>query len=406
MFLANIAPTIISDMTKMIDHPISITDEKGYIVGATDDRRIRTLHKPSLDIIAKNDTVSFDSEQVTHLENVLPGVAAPILFHKRPIGVLGIIGRPEEVGPFIQPVKNYIELYCLDTLNLDLNKLENRSVSTLVKYLIHPDLSGRLDHVAQLADLLGFDLSMNRVCFLYWIEETADSLRTHRSNPGEDNRIQTVFSHHVDRLKYYCTDDRQDIFSILNPHQFIVLKTIHKNEEMPALLERFKKKTADLARYFNDKYRLKVTVSVGSPQHSDHLDVSYQHAVNTVNVGKCAERTSHFLYYDDLDVNIRSLMMNLTLYEKERLHAAFHRFFGDSHFDILAQTFTTYCQCSMNLSETSRKLFLHRNSLVYRLNKIARLTSLDVSNFEHCFYLYFAIKNFRNRTRASLIKPD
>ncbi|RYL97095.1 transcriptional regulator [Sporolactobacillus sp. THM7-7] len=401
MFLANIAPTIVSNMTSMIDHPISITDEKGYIIGATDDNRIKTLHKPSLDVISRNDTVSFDNEQVIHLENVLPGVAAPILFHKRPIGVLGIIGKPEEVSPFMKPVKNYIELFCMETFSQDINKLENQSVNTLVKYLINPDLSGRFDHAMQLAHLLGFDLSMNRACFLYQLNEIPNPLRSHPSNNGTDHSLNILYSN-FDRLKYFCTDHRQDILSILNPHQFIVLKIIPEKEDMPALLQRFKEKTAGLVKYFQSKYRLTITTAVGSTQDTRHLAISYNDALNAINVGKHTDLGSRFLYYNDLNINIQSLIMNLIPYEKERLHAAIHRFYEDSHYDTLAQTFMTYCRCNMNLSETSRKLFLHRNSLVYRLNKIARLTSLDISNFEHCFYLYFAIKNGPNRKLTTM----
>ena len=36
---------------------------------------------------------------------------------------------------------------------------------------------------------------------------------------------------------------------------------------------------------------------------------------------------------------------------------------------------------SLNISETSRKLYLHRNTLMYRLDKIERLTGLNVRKF-------------------------
>ena len=36
----------------------------------------------------------------------------------------------------------------------------------------------------------------------------------------------------------------------------------------------------------------------------------------------------------------------------------------------------------MNVSETARKLFVHRNTLVYRLEKIKKLTGLDLREFD------------------------
>ena len=36
----------------------------------------------------------------------------------------------------------------------------------------------------------------------------------------------------------------------------------------------------------------------------------------------------------------------------------------------------------MNISLTARKLYLHRNTLIYRLNKVCALTGLDLKNFD------------------------
>jgi carbohydrate diacid regulator len=43
------------------------------------------------------------------------------------------------------------------------------------------------------------------------------------------------------------------------------------------------------------------------------------------------------------------------------------------------------------VSETSRKLFVHRNTLVYRLEKIKKLTGLDLRQFDHAIIFKVAL---------------
>ena len=43
------------------------------------------------------------------------------------------------------------------------------------------------------------------------------------------------------------------------------------------------------------------------------------------------------------------------------------------------------------MSETSRKLFVHRNTLVYRLEKIKRLTGLDLREFDDAIVFKVAL---------------
>lgn len=46
---------------------------------------------------------------------------------------------------------------------------------------------------------------------------------------------------------------------------------------------------------------------------------------------------------------------------------------------------------NLNVSETSRKLFVHRNTLVYRLEKIKKLTGLDLREFDHAIIFKVAL---------------
>jgi DNA-binding PucR family transcriptional regulator len=56
----------------------------------------------------------------------------------------------------------------------------------------------------------------------------------------------------------------------------------------------------------------------------------------------------------------------------------------------LAESISSFFSNNLNISETSRNTFVHRNTLVYRIEKIHKLTGLDIRNFEDsvCFRLY------------------
>ena len=48
----------------------------------------------------------------------------------------------------------------------------------------------------------------------------------------------------------------------------------------------------------------------------------------------------------------------------------------------MMQTVETYLDCGMNISETARRLYMHRNTLMYRLNSIRKNTGMDLSSFD------------------------
>ena len=69
-------------------------------------------------------------------------------------------------------------------------------------------------------------------------------------------------------------------------------------------------------------------------------------------------------------------------------------FGGKSPDDFEEETLDTimkFFENSLNVSETSRQLFIHRNTLVYRLDKIQKLTNLDLRVFEDAITFKMAL---------------
>lgn len=61
----------------------------------------------------------------------------------------------------------------------------------------------------------------------------------------------------------------------------------------------------------------------------------------------------------------------------------------------LFESLKSFFANNLNISETSRNTFVHRNTLVYRLDKIQKITGLDARNFEDAISirLYMWLKN-------------
>lgn len=84
------------------------------------------------------------------------------------------------------------------------------------------------------------------------------------------------------------------------------------------------------------------------------------------------------------NISLGELVANLTKSQRERLISgydlkSFARLF--EHPDLML-TVDAFFENGMNISETARKLYMHRNTLIYRLNKIQKSTGFDLRNFE------------------------
>ena len=69
-------------------------------------------------------------------------------------------------------------------------------------------------------------------------------------------------------------------------------------------------------------------------------------------------------------------------------------FAGKSLEDFDEETLTTifkFFENNLNVSETSRQLFIHRNTLVYRLDKLQKQTGLDLRVFEDAIAFKIAL---------------
>ena len=109
---------------------------------------------------------------------------------------------------------------------------------------------------------------------------------------------------------------------------------------------------------------------------------AYKEARISLEVGKVFDIEKPVMSYDNLGIGRLFYQLPNTLCEIF-LQEVFKKGSLESLDRETLMTVQSFFENNLNVSETSRKLFVHRNTLVYRLEKIRKLTGLDLREFDH-----------------------
>ena len=139
------------------------------------------------------------------------------------------------------------------------------------------------------------------------------------------------------------------------------------------------------------EFYTKVVVGIGtSIVGVKDLARSFKEAQVALEVGKVFDTEKAIVSYDNLGIARLIYQLPTTLCDMF-LREVFKRGSIESLDHETLFTIQKFFENNLNVSETSRKLFVHRNTLVYRLEKIKKLTGLDLREFDHAIIFKVAL---------------
>ena len=191
----------------------------------------------------------------------------------------------------------------------------------------------------------------------------------------------------VDVLSGMFTDKLQDFVVSINETDIAVIKQLSGPVE-EGELEKIASAMEDTLK--NELY-VKTVIGIGTvAEHLRSLADSYKEAQTAIDVGKVFDTEKSIINYENLGIGRLIYQLPTTLCE-----IFLSEVFKKSAIDSLDQetlfTINKFFENNLNVSETSRKLFVHRNTLVYRLEKIKKLTGLDLRQFDHAIVFKVAL---------------
>ena len=218
------------------------------------------------------------------------------------------------------------------------------------------------------AKKLHIDTSVNRVVFLIETKNEKDS-----------NALETV--------KGLFAGKTRDFITQVDEKNIILVKELQENEGYEDM-----DKTANvILDMLNTEAMISVHVSYGTIVNEiKDVSRSYKEAKMALDVGKIFFSTKNVIAYNNLGIGRLIYQLPIPLC-KMFISEIFEGKSPDEFDEETLTTINKFFENSLNVSETSRQLYIHRNTLVYRLDKLQKSTGLDLRVFEDAITFKIAL---------------
>ena len=218
------------------------------------------------------------------------------------------------------------------------------------------------------AKKLHIDTDVKRVVYI---------IETH--NEKDVNALETVRSLFASKTK--------DFITAVDEKNIILVKEVRQGESYVEL-----DKTANMILdMLNTEAMTKVRVAYGTVINDiKEVSRSYKEAKMALDVGKIFYASKNVIAYSNLGIGRLIYQLPIPLC-KMFIREVFDGKSPDEFDEETLTTINKFFENSLNVSETSRQLYIHRNTLVYRLDKLQKSTGLDLRVFEDAITFKIAL---------------
>ena len=191
----------------------------------------------------------------------------------------------------------------------------------------------------------------------------------------------------LDRVKNVFGGRSRDFVTAVDEKNIIVVKAVD-SENGQKELEMMAKVIVDA---FADKKGSNVRVSYGTIVNElKDVSRSYKEAAMALDVGKIFFKEHQVIAYSVLGIGRLIYQLPIPLC-RMFIQEIFEKKSPDEFDEETLMTINKFFENSLNVSETSRQLYIHRNTLVYRLDKLQKSTGLDLRVFEDAITFKIAL---------------
>lgn len=381
MLNSAIAQSIVDITMSVLHVNVNIMDVNGTVIAAGDKSRIGTFHCAAAEVIATGQKKAVSAQEAATMDNVEPGATYPIVYKGEVIGALGMTGAPEYVDKFVELGALYALLF------IEQEDMKQRVFQEQrVRESILLDLfTGRC--------LKDADFFLQRLAGLNYRLDKAHRVIAVRLEALEHQTDMILCQQIKDRLTDLLAGKRicgaPPIGCFVQSH----LALLAPVQSKPCAPERFAAEVKDLYDCLRQATGNQVLIAIdGVCESWTDIPAAFAQAKGTLEIACRYNQKDGVIRSDDYLTEYT--LLHIPAQERQRFTSTVLGKLCTGkprQRELLLQTLRTYFQNDMNAQKTAEELFIHRNTLNMRLNKIREWSGLSPQRFQDAFNLRMAI---------------
>lgn len=348
------AQKIVDTVRDVCGYHINFINEKGIIIGSSNPKRINTFHEIGRQVIQSGTVIEVTEDDSFY--GTQKGVNMPVVYNGEIIAAIGISGEPEQVRKFCSLAQKITSLI-LREREVDFygNQQKNR-----LNYIICALVDGNALNPAYVRD---------------FFEEY---------HLTEEDVYRTLLI----RLDFGCNSEnlfliQREIFQVMERMESVLYTFRYPNEYILLMKETDYRNRFPMIEKLSASHAGILKIGLGNSQPILQQSLSYQAAELALNSLQTGEYVAE---YDRLDFDL--ILGCVTVEARESFLKKTAEHLTREDMELLR----IYFEEEMSLQKTSARLFMHKNSLQYKLNRIQRVSGYNPRSFHGAVALYCAVK--------------
>lgn len=377
----NLAHDIVRRTMPIIPFSVNVIDAHGVILASGDPARIGQLHPGAQLALTRRTVVELDTEAASRLPCARAGINLPLTVRGAICGVVGLTGEPGQVRQFGELVRVMAEMMLEQAQLVDeLQQEKHYREQFLTQLLRRSDVSDA--SMQAWAARLALDLGLPRAVFVLEVQTPAAAGAPSEQLLAQLQQLQAALAQRWP----------QSLAAVLSPGELVLFEPFAGNDAAQARL-----RLQQLWQAVQTHLQVPATLAMGVPLPGlDGATASYAAARQTARIGRARASLDHeqgntFSY---LELSLPVLLSGLQDgWQAGQLRQVLARLTAhDRKSGVLMRTLTTWFRHHSQPGPTARALHIHRNTLDYRLQKIAELTGLKLDETDDRLLLYVALQ--------------
>ncbi len=369
-----VASQIVQELENIIEQQINLMDENSIIIASSTPERIGTVHEGGLDLI--NQRLPELAILPGHeYKNTKPGINLPIEIDQQIIGVVGITGNYDEVSRYGKIIKKMTEILLQGQFTKEMQFEQERAIRSFMRRWILEKPYNDTNSFITSGKQMGIDIQKR--WYLALLQPNFDIFSNSGDSPEKGKKTETFLMNWAKTQKGYLVRTTSYYLAIFPKFSFSSFSAYC------SFLKEVQSKT-------HQTYHIKLYIG-SSKETASKIEIQnlFQKAKHALDVAY-ASKGLNPIFYEDIPIEV--LLSEVSEQGKTTYINKVFCGFTKKEIEENIRLLQALYREEGSISKAAEKLFIHKNTLQYKLNKLYAKTSINPRSYNGIAMYQLAIQ--------------